>query len=112
MENVKVVVMADAIGILSEVSATLGSQKRTFMLYVLKDRPMGYTQIARGFKDIDVKIGSSEIYKHLDMLQRGRYVAKRKKTYMITLKGMTLVKAVEDLSKVPERIPHLARASG
>jgi predicted transcriptional regulator len=92
---------------LSEVSTVLGSEKRTVLLYVLKSKPMSYMQINRGFKSLDMKIGSSEIYKHLDVLKQCKYIVKRGKVYLITLKGKTLIDSLEDLASVPEKAPRL-----
>ena len=99
--------MKDSIEQLSEVSLVLGSRKRTILLYILNKNPMSYTQINKRFKRLGIKIGSSEIYKHLDILKSKKYLAKKGKVYLITLKGKTLIESLEDLVNVPEKVPKL-----
>lgn len=97
----------DSIEQLSEVSLVLGSRKRTILLYILKKKPMSYTQMNRKFKSLKIKIGSSEVYKHLDILKKKKYIVKRGKVYLITLKGKTLIEGLEELVNVPAKAPRL-----
>lgn len=90
-----------------EISEVFGSRKRTVLLFLLNGQPMSYTQIERGFKKKEMKIGSSEIYKHLEVLMRHRCIAKRGKVYLVTLKGKKLVESLDSLSNVPPTIPRL-----
>ncbi|MEM5766106.1 MAG: hypothetical protein QW423_00480 [Candidatus Aenigmatarchaeota archaeon] len=90
-----------------EISEVLSSAKRTLLLFLLNNQPMSYTQIERGFKKNEVKIGSSEIYKHLEVLLKHRYVAKRGKIYLVTLKGKKLVESLKSIEDVPPTIPRL-----
>lgn len=99
--------MLNKIEQLSEVSLVMGSKKRTILLFILKEKPMSYTQMERKFKRLKIKIGSSEIYKHLDILKKKKYLVKRGKVYLITLKGKTLIEGLEDLVNVPEKAPRL-----
>lgn len=92
---------------LSEVSLVLGSKKRAVLLFILRDTPMSYTQMNRKFRVLNMKIGSSEIYKHLDVLKRNKYIVKNDKVFLITLKGKTLIESLEKLASVPERVPKL-----
>ena len=92
---------------LFEVSEVLGSKKRTLLLSLVKTQPMNYTQIEKGFLKRGVKIGSSEIYKHLFILLKWRYVAKRGKVYLVTLKGKKLIDALHSLDDVPPTVPKL-----
>jgi predicted transcriptional regulator len=62
---------------LFEVANLLGSKKR-IVLFTFLDRPMGYTKIKHEFKRHGVRIGSSEIYKHLEVLLKGKWIEKRK----------------------------------
>jgi len=80
-----------------EISEVLASAKRTLLLFLLNNQPMSYTQIEKGFRKNEVKIGSSEIYKHLDVLLKYRYIAKRGKMYMVTLKGKKLVESLSSI---------------
>jgi len=90
-----------------EVSQVLGSGKRSVLLLMLNSKPMSYTQIEKGFRKFEIKIGSSEIYKHLDILLRFKFIAKRGKVYLVTLKGKKLVEGVEQLVNVPPTVPRL-----
>ncbi|MEM5836611.1 MAG: hypothetical protein QXR09_03980 [Candidatus Aenigmatarchaeota archaeon] len=90
-----------------EISEVLGSAKRTLLLFLLNSQPMSYTQIEKSFKKNEVKIGSSEIYKHLDVLLKHRYIAKKGKIYLITLKGKKLVESLSSLEKIPPTVPKL-----
>ena len=99
--------MITAIEQLSEVSEILGSRKRTILLFILKKKPMSYTQINTSYRKLGIKIGSSEIYKHLDILKKNKYIVKRGKVYLITLKGKTLIEGIEELVKVPAKAPRL-----
>jgi len=99
--------MMNAIEQLSEVSIVLGSRKRSILLFILKKKPMSYTQMNREFNRLNIKIGSSEVYKHLDILKKNKYIVKRGKVYLITLKGKTLIEALEELVNVPAKAPKL-----
>ncbi|MEM5829762.1 MAG: hypothetical protein QW040_03650 [Candidatus Aenigmatarchaeota archaeon] len=90
-----------------EISEVLASPKRTLLLFFLNNQPMSYTQIEKNFKKNEVKIGSSEIYKHLDVLLKHRYIAKRGKMYVVTLKGKKLVESLSSIENVPPTIPRL-----
>lgn len=99
--------MLNSIQQLSEVSLVLSSRKRTILLYILKKSPTTYTQMTRKFKRLNIKIGSSEIYKHLDILKKKKYIVKRGKVYLITLKGKKLIESLEALVSVPDKAPKL-----
>jgi predicted transcriptional regulator len=92
---------------LLEVSTVLGSGKRTILLFILNGKPMSYTQIDKGFRKIQIKIGSSEVYKHIDILMKYKYIAKKGKIYLITLKGKKLIEGLEELINVPPTVPRL-----
>jgi predicted transcriptional regulator len=92
---------------LIEVSQVMGSAKRSVLLMLLNGKPMSYTQIEKGFKKFEIKIGSSEIYKHLEILLNFKYVAKRGKVYLVTLKGKKLIEGLEALVDVPPTVPRL-----
>jgi predicted transcriptional regulator len=90
-----------------EVSKVLGSAKRTLLLFIINEKPMSYTEIDRKFRRMEVKIGSSEVYKHLDILQEFKYVAKRGKMYVVTLKGRKLIEGLEAVIDIPPTVPKL-----
>lgn len=101
--------MKDSIAIdqVLEVSQVLGSAKRTLLLFVLNDKPMSYTEISKSFTKLEVGIGSSEVYKHLDILLKTKYIAKKSKVYLVTLKGKKLIDGLKDLVNVPPKVPKL-----
>ena len=92
---------------LIEVSQVMGSAKRSVLLMILNEKPMSYTQIKKGFAKFEIKIGSSEVYKHLEILQKYKYIAKRNKVYLVTLKGKKLIEGLEQLVNVPPTVPRL-----
>ena len=92
---------------LIEVSKIMGSAKRSILLMIINERPMSYTQIERGFRKFEIKIGSSEVYKHLEILMKYKYIAKRGKVYLVTLKGKKLIEGLEQLVNVPPTVPRL-----
>jgi len=90
-----------------EVSTVLGSGKRTLLLFILNEKPMSYTDISKRFGKLGVGIGSSEVYKHLEILLRTRYIAKKGKVYLVTLKGKTLIEGLKNLVNTPPKVPRL-----
>jgi predicted transcriptional regulator len=90
-----------------QVSQALGSGKRSVLLFILNKKPMSYTEICRKFKLFRIKIGSSEIYKHLDILLKEKYLAKTGRVYIVTLKGKTLVEGLLKIGNVPPTVPKL-----
>lgn len=90
-----------------EISEVLGSAKRALLLFLLNSQPMSYTQIEKGFRRNEIKIGSSEIYKHLEVLLKHRYIAKKGKIYFVTLKGKKLVESLSSIENVPPTVPRL-----
>jgi len=99
--------MKEQIDHLLEVSEVLGSGKRTVLLFMLNEKPMSYTDMTKRFARLATKIGSSEIYKHLEVLLRTKYIVKKGKTYMVTLKGKTLIDAIGELVDTPPTIPRI-----
>jgi predicted transcriptional regulator len=94
-------------GHLLEVSKVLSSGKRALLLSALNSKPMSYTQIEKEFRKMEIKIGSSEVYKHLSLLMKFKCVAKRGKVYLVTLKGKKLIEVLEQVSNVPPTVPKL-----
>lgn len=99
--------MKEQISHLLEVSEVLGSGKRTVLLFMLNEKPMSYTDMTKRFARLETRIGSSEIYKHLEVLLRTKYIVKKGKTYMVTLKGKTLIDAIGELVDTPPTIPRI-----
>ena len=92
---------------LMEVSEILGSGKRALLLWIITQKPQGYSQIYKKFEEFEVVIGSSEVYKHIDNLVAHKMIIKRGKMYLITLRGKTLIEGLTKLSEVPHKVPHI-----
>ena len=82
-----------------ELSIVFSSFKRLVMLYVIEVEPAGYTQIVWRLADLGIKIGSSELYKHLAVLLENELISKKVTSYLITSKGMEVIKLINN---VPE----------
>jgi predicted transcriptional regulator len=91
----------------TEISQVFGSAKRAMLLFFVNERPSGYADIEKRFKNIEMKISSSEIYKHLDILLQYKYIAKHGRTYVITLKGRKLVEVLGEVIRTPATVPKL-----
>ncbi len=92
---------------LTEFSLVLGSAKRTVLLFILNDKPMSYTEIDRKFRKLEIGIGSSEVYKHLDILMDKKFIAKKGKVYLVTLKGKALIENLSSIVDTPPKVPKL-----
>jgi len=90
-----------------DVSQTFASGKRLFLLFILRDEPMGYTMITKYFERVGIPIGSSEIYKHLKQLLGGEFITKRGNSYLLTLKGLKAVELTLEIIDTPPTIPEL-----
>jgi len=80
-----------------EVSVVCSSFKRLIILYILETEPSGYSSIIEKFFIFGVKIGSSEMYKHLRVLLASGLISKYHKRYLITTKGMKFIDLINDL---------------
>jgi len=90
-----------------DVSQTFASGKRLFLLFILKNEPMGYTVITKYFERVGIPIGSSEVYKHLKQLIDGGYIVKKSNSYVLTLKGLKAVENTVDIINTPPTIPEV-----
>ena len=89
------------------VSQTFASGKRLLLLFMLKNQPMGYTSIVKTFDNMNIPIGSSEIYKHLNHLLKEGFIAKNTKLYVLTLKGFRTVENTIDIIDTPATVPEV-----
>lgn len=89
------------------VSQTFASGKRLLLLFMLKNKPMGYTNIVKTFENMAIPIGSSEIYKHLNHLLQQGFIAKNTKFYVLTLKGFRAVENTMDIIETPATVPEV-----
>ena len=92
---------------LMELAKVMSGPKRMFMLYMLTKEPMGFTQMARVFKENGIPIGSSEIYKHLPMLIRSRLITQFGKIYSATLKGTEFINSLSSVVELPDKNPRI-----
>ena len=98
---------AETIQDIFDVSQTFASGKRLFLLFILKNEPMGYTVITKYFERSGIPIGSSEVYKHLKQLLDGGYITKKSNSYVLTLKGLKAVENTVDIINTPPTIPEV-----
>jgi len=99
--------MVDKVQEILDVSSTFASGKRLLILFILKNQPMGYTNIVKNFKKHDISIGTSEVYKHLRKLLEGEYIIKSGKNYILTLKGLNATNNVIDIINTPPHVPRI-----
>jgi len=89
------------------VSQTFASGKRLLLLFMLKEEPMSYTIISNTFRKVGIPIGSSEVYKHLNHLLSEGYIAKKGKSYILTLKGFKAVENTFEIIRTPPTLPEV-----
>jgi len=93
------------------VSKVFASPKRILLLEMLTQEPAGYTTITRWFKIIGIPIGSSEVYKHLEILINNGFVSEKKKLkrggYIITKKGMVAVEKIKEIARTEAKVPKI-----
>ncbi len=89
------------------VSSTFASGKRLLLLFILQNEPMGYTFITKWFDRVGIPIGSSEIYKHLNMLLENGFISKKGNSYVLTLKGLRAVESTVEIMNTPPKVPEL-----
>ncbi len=90
-----------------KMSQTFASGKRLLLLFILRERPMGYTEIVKAFQSMGIQIGSSEVYKHLNYLLREEFIVKSTRSYILTLKGFKTTENTMEIIKTPAIIPEL-----
>ena len=88
-----------------EISTVFSSFKRILILTILQ-QPMGYTKLKENL-DKKGKAGSSEIYKHLKVLQKYGYITKVGRAYVSTLKGKIAVELLKEIVKTKPIPPKL-----
>ena len=89
------------------VSTTFASGKRLLLLFILRNEPMGYTLITKWFERVGIPIGSSEIYKHLNLLLENGFISKKGNSYILTLKGLRAVESTVEIMNTPPKIAEL-----
>ncbi len=93
------------------ISKVFASPKRILLLEMLSQEPSGYTKIENWFKMIGVPTGSSEIYKHLEILINNGFISQKKKLkrggYTITKRGMVAVEKIREISTTEAKVPKI-----
>ena len=89
------------------ISTTFASGKRLLLLFILQNEPMGYTLITKWFERMGIPIGSSEVYKHLNLLLEHGFISKRGNSYVLTLKGLRAVESTVEIISTPPKTPEL-----
>ncbi len=95
-----------------DISTTFASGKRLLLLFILQNEPMGYTLITKWFERVGIPIGSSEIYKHLNLLLENGFISKRGSSYVLTLKGLRAVESTLEIMSTPPKTPELRLSFG
>ncbi len=102
-----IIMRATKIKQILKISQIFASGKRLLLLFILKDEPMSYTSIANTFKKYGISIGSSEIYKHINHLLSQGFIAKKGKSYVLTLKGYKAVRSTLEIIETPPTLPEV-----
>ena len=92
---------------INKVADAFASGKRLVMLYLMEDRPVGYSELMEEFHSLGIGIGSSEVYKHITHLMEDGYIFKKGLAYMITLKGKTAIGAIQDVANASDEKPEI-----
>jgi len=92
---------------MTKVSHVFASPKRLIILHLLENEPLSYSGIREGFNRLKIKVGSSEIFKHLKMLLDNGYIVKKGKQYLKTSKGCKALKLINELVRGKVRVPKL-----
>lgn len=90
-----------------DVSTTFASGKRLLLLFIIQNEPMGYTVITKWFEKVGIPIGSSEVYKHLNLLLEHGFIVKKGNSYVLTLKGLRAVESTIEIMNTPPKTPEL-----
>jgi len=93
------------------ISKVFASPKRLLILEFLSNEPMGYTKLTRKFERREMLIGSSEVYKHLEILINAGFVSQKKKLkrggYIITKRGLFAVEKVKEIAGTEAKVPKI-----
>ena len=97
--------MEENFKLVNTVLEVLASRKRFWLLYALKDEPLSYAELKRKFERMTgMRIGSSEVYKHLNTLLKNKFIHKDGTRYTITKRGMKAINGIEQIARTkPER---------
>lgn len=90
-----------------DVSQTFASGKRLLLLFILQSEPMGYTMITKWFERMQIPIGSSEVYKHINCLLENGFISKKGSSYVLTLRGLRAIESAMEIMNTPPKIPEL-----
>jgi predicted transcriptional regulator len=95
---------------ISMVSDAFASPKRLLLLFILRDSHVGYTTITNNFKEKNIPIGSSEVYKHITNLMKHGFITKKDNRYMLTSRGVKATQAIEEIINTSSKEPTLTIA--
>jgi len=93
----------DEIFLISDVFA---SRKRVLLMFMLKENYLGYVRLSNLMSKL-VKIGSSEMYKHLHMLEKYGMIVKQDRKFILTKKGLTAVECIEKIIDAEPAKPNI-----
>jgi len=88
---------------LANISSICASKKRLIILQALNENIfLGYSSIREKILQTGLQIGSTEVYKHTNVLIRHDLIEHIENKFIITKKGKDFVKGLHDLMKVFE----------
>lgn len=90
-----------------DISQTFASGKRLLLLFILQNEPMGYTLITKWFERMQIPIGSSEVYKHINCLLENGFISKKGSSYVPTLRGLRAIESAMEIMNTPPKTPEL-----
>lgn len=86
--------------LIKEISDVCASKKRLLILTALSDNLfLGYVSIKEICKEYDISIGSSEMYKHTNVLIKHGLVEHVENKFIITDKGKRFMVGIDVLTK-------------
>jgi len=92
---------------LTEISNVFSSKKRITLLIFLTEQPANYSILKRNFAENRINIVPSEMYKHINFLEKYNYINKKGKTYMITSKGLKVIDMISIITDEVAIIPKI-----
>lgn len=89
---------------LYQISEIASSPKRLLVLYIIsQDSFCGYTRIMDCFKKYNIPISSSEVYKHIHILNKFRLIRSKERKFVATGMGIRFINGIKCLLEREEK---------